>query len=63
MKARVFRCWPITAPYRGEQTNRLTGGHDSNISGIILKKYNNAQKTAIFNKDIHFLYVKILFIG
>uniref|UniRef100_UPI0025A63E53 hypothetical protein n=1 Tax=Enterocloster clostridioformis TaxID=1531 RepID=UPI0025A63E53 len=24
----VFRRWPVTAPYRGEQTTRLTGGHD-----------------------------------
>ena len=28
MKASVFRRWPVTAPYRGEQTTRLTGGHD-----------------------------------
>ena len=28
MKASAFRRWPVTAPYRGEQTTRLTGGHD-----------------------------------
>ncbi len=28
MKASVFRRWPVTAPYRGEQTTRLTGGAD-----------------------------------
>jgi len=28
VKASVFRRWPVTAPYRGEQTTRLTGGHD-----------------------------------
>ena len=28
MKASAFRRWPVTAPYRGEQTTRFTGGHD-----------------------------------
>jgi len=28
VKASAFRRWPVTAPYRGEQTTRLTGGHD-----------------------------------
>ena len=28
VKASVFRRWLVTAPYRGEQTTRLTGGHD-----------------------------------
>ena len=28
MKASVFRRWPVTAPFRGEQTTRLTGGYD-----------------------------------
>ena len=27
-KASVFRRWPVSPPYRGEQTTRLTGGHD-----------------------------------
>jgi hypothetical protein len=31
VKASVFRRWPVTAPYRGEQTTCLTGGHDSAI--------------------------------
>jgi len=30
VKASAFRRWPVTAPYRGEQTTRLTGGHDLN---------------------------------
>ena len=29
VKASVFRRWPVTAPYRGEQTTRWTGGQDS----------------------------------
>jgi len=28
VKASVFRRWPVTAPYRGEQTTRWTGGYD-----------------------------------
>lgn len=28
VKASAFRRWPVTAPYRGEQTTRFTGGHD-----------------------------------
>lgn len=32
VKASVFRRWPVTAPYRGEQTTRLTGGHDFAIN-------------------------------
>jgi len=28
VKASAFRRWPVTAPYRGEQTTRLTGGAD-----------------------------------
>jgi len=28
VKASVFRRWPVIAPYRGEQTTRLTGGYD-----------------------------------
>ncbi len=35
MKASVFRRWPVTAPYRGEQTTRLTGGHDSQNEFVI----------------------------
>ena len=34
MKASVFRRWPVTAPYRGEQTTRLTGGHDYHFQDI-----------------------------
>jgi GTP-binding protein len=28
VKASVFRRWPVTCPYRAEQTTRFTGGHD-----------------------------------
>ena len=28
VKASVFRRWPVTTPYRGEQTTRWTGGYD-----------------------------------
>lgn len=44
MKASVFRRWPVTAPYRGEQTTRLTGGHDYGGGNVVvtldeMKKY------------------------
>ena len=35
MKASAFRRWPVTAPYRGEQTTRLTGGHDCILLGEV----------------------------
>lgn len=41
MKASVFRRWPVTAPYRGEQTTRLTGGHDF----ILLRLARKIKKT------------------
>ena len=31
VKASVFRRWLVTAPYRGEQTTRLTGGQDFSV--------------------------------
>jgi len=49
VKASAFRRWPVTAPYRGEQTTRLTGGHDLTfllfviiflIKSILLLIYN-----------------------
>ncbi len=47
MKASVFRRWPVTAPYRGEQTTRLTGGYD--FAGV------RARENAV-RKDLrHFL--------
>ena len=38
-EASVFRRWLVTAPYRGERTTRLTGGHDSDdyTSSIVWK--------------------------
>jgi len=35
VKASVFRRWPVTAPYRGEQTTRLTGGPDFSKNEMI----------------------------
>ena len=60
MKASVFRHWPVTAPYRGEQTTRLTGGHDlyepsfpqfiiaRNITLNIMQKVGNYDKIALY---------------
>ena len=31
VKAGAFRRRSVTAPYSGEQTTRLTGGHDFNV--------------------------------
>ena len=47
VKASVFRRWPVTAPYRGEQTTRLTGGHDY--------IFNNFSIAAIFVQTINIL--------
>ncbi|WP_207747781.1 hypothetical protein, partial [[Clostridium] symbiosum] len=32
VKASVFRRWPVLSLYRGEQTTRLTGGHDFSLT-------------------------------
>jgi hypothetical protein len=53
VKASAFRRWPVTAPYRGEQTTRLTGGHDFfNIALNILFVYN----IDINIKSIYYLF-------
>ena len=36
MKASVFRRWPVTAPYRGEQTTRWTGGPDFTKDDVLI---------------------------
>jgi len=45
VKASVFRRWPVIAPFRGEQTTRLTGGYDYRFSEKFTHRLNRLQAT------------------
>jgi len=64
VKASVFRRWLVTAPYRGEQTTRLTGGHDLILVNGVLMYVNDDDLRACLNNvkqllsDGGLLYIK-----
>lgn len=60
VKASVFRRWPVTAPYRGEQTTRLTGGHDLYKSYNFRITFPNAREARINN--VILWNVKVIFL-